>query len=380
MSGTLFSAPWETLVFCLALLVMPIVASTSPRRGRVGDWLAGLQGLAIVGALFAMDGPSAYASTAIGALLHAVGVGRRSRTGAAALLASALLSVAIAVCLAAQQLTAAFLLSILNVAIRAGAMPFNGGIASLCDRAPDVLTQQLASTIALVFVHLRFVDHHPEAIALAPMIVRYGAAAALAGALMSTVQRDLRGFLRSTTAVHGGMAIAALGAASLHNYAAALMVIVSAGLGLGGLALMIGALEARVGPVRYGHDGGRAQAFPRLAAAFALFGGASVAMPGTVGFVADDLLLHVLWMESPVGTVAVILSSAMLAVSTLICFAAVFLGRPRPFLAPDLTRGERVAAVALVVLLLGLGLAPGALLYPADSFLEVPAAIADVRP
>ena len=45
--------------------------------------------------------------------------------------------------------------------------------------------------------------------------------------------------------------------------------------------------------------GGRAGAFPRLAAAFALFGGAGVGLPGTAGFVADDLLLHTLWMDSP---------------------------------------------------------------------------------
>ena len=264
----------------------------------------------------------------------------------------------------------------LNVALRVGALPFHVGVASLCDRAPGLQVQQLASAAALVFVHLRFVDHHQEAIALAPMIVRYGAAAAFAGALISTVQRDLRGFFRSTTIVHGGMVIAALGAASLHNYAAALLVTVSAALGLGGLGLTIAALEARGGPVVYTHGGGRVHAFPRLALAFALFGGASVAMPGTVGFVADDLLLHVLWMESPVGTVAVILSSAMLAVSTLNAFAAVFLGRPSRFVAPDLLPRERLAVVALLAILVLIGVLPGALLYPADTFLELPPAIA----
>ena len=36
---------------------------------------------------------------------------------------------------------------------------------------PFVQTQQLSSTIALVFVHLRFVDHHAAAIELAPLLV-----------------------------------------------------------------------------------------------------------------------------------------------------------------------------------------------------------------
>jgi NADH-quinone oxidoreductase subunit M len=128
--------------------------------------------------------------------------------------------------------------------------------------------------------------------------------------------------------------------------------------------------------VIYGRSSGRVQAFPRLAAAFALFGAASVAMPGTVGFVADDLLLHTLWMESPGGTVVMILASAMLAVSTLICYAHVFLGKPAPLLAPDLVPRERVVAVALAALLVVLGFAPGLLLYPADAFLEIVPAIA----
>jgi len=102
-----------------------------------------------------------------------------------------------------------------------------------------------------------------------------------------------------------------------------------------------------------------------------------VAVPGSAGFVADDLLLHTLWMESPASTVAVILSSAMLAVSTLRCYSQVFLGKATAALAPDLTARERVVAVALLLLLLVLGLAPGWLLGPADAFLSVvPAATA----
>lgn len=372
MSPELFSAPWETLAICLLLLLMPGFAAASARAPL---WQTAALIVALVATLFVSDGLVAYGAAAFAAVVHAVRARPTSRTGAAALLVSAVLAVGVAVSIRMDHLTAAFLLSIVVVAMRAGAMPFHTGVASLCDRAPMVQTQQFASTIALVFIHLRFVDHHAEAIALAPAIVRYGAAAALAGALMSTAQRDLSGFFRSTTVVHGGMVIAALGAASLHNYAAALLVVVAAGLGLGGLGIMITALVARVGPVTYSRSVGRVQAFPRLAAAFAVFGAASVAMPGTAGFVADDLLLHALWMESPVGTVAVIISSAILAVSTLICFAHVFLGRREGatnLLAPDLVPRERVAALALLALLLVLGFVPGVLLYPADDFLERP--------
>ncbi len=170
--------------------------------------------------------------------------------------------------------------------------------------------------------------------------------------------------------MHGGMLMAAVGAASLDNFAAALLVAVAMGLALGGLGLMITSLEERVGPVSFHGPGGRAGGLPKLATAFALFGGAGVGLPGTAGFVADDLLLHTLWMESPTSTVTVILSSALLAVTTLIAFSRVFLGRTVATLAPDLYPRERVVVVTIVLLLVLLGFAPGVLLSPADAFLS----------
>ncbi len=360
-------APWESLAFCLLLLVAPTVTAEW-RRAR---WTLVLLVSGLVTALFANDGRVACAALAVAALGHAVDAWPASRTGAASLVLSAVLAMATGAALSAGQLTAAFVLSILNVAIRGGVWPVQVGTASLCERAAVVQTQQLATLIALVFVHLRFVDHHPEAVALAPTVVRLGALAAFVGALVSLVQRDLRGFYRATTSMHGGFILAAVGAASHDNFAAALLVTVAGGLALGGLGLTITSLEERVGRVTFARPGGLAHAFPRLTTAFALFGAAGVAMPGTAGFVADDLLLHTLWMESPASTVAVILASAMLAVSTLMCYSQVFLGKAVAVLAPDLAARERVVATALLLLLLGLGVAPGWLLAPADAFLSV---------
>jgi len=362
------SAPWETLAVCLLLLISPALIS----HRRPALWQLVALTLALVVTLFASDGVTAYVAVAFGACLHAITVFRSSRTGAVALILSAALAMGVAVATSQGSMLVAFLLSCLSIAIRAGVMPFHLGVASICDRLPVVQTQQLSSTIALVFVHLRFVDHHAEAIALAPMLVRYGAVATLAAALMTLVQRDLRGLYRGTTAMHGGMLLAAIGAASLDNFAAALLVAVAMGLALGGLGIMITSLEERVGTVRFEGPGGRAAALPKLATAFALFGGAGVGLPGTAGFVADDLLLHTLWMESPSSTVMVILSSALLAVATLIAFSRIFLGRTTPSLAPDLYPRERVIVVLLVSLLVLLGIAPGVLLGPADAFLSYP--------
>ncbi len=359
-------APWEVLACCLALLIAPTVAS----QQRSNRWiLAGVIAM-LVATLFAPTGPLAYVAAAVASLLHAAAAVSRSRTGAASLVIAAGLIAGAAVALRLDYLTTAFVLSCLALAVRTGVMPLHAGVASLCDRAMVVHVQQLPSAIALVFVHLRFVDHHAGALALAPTIVRIGAVLTIVPALMALVQRDLRGLYRSSTAMHGGMLLAALGAASLDNYAAALLVAVTMGLALGGLGLMLTSLEERVGPVQYSGPGGRIQAFPRLAAAFVIFGAAGVGLPGTAGFVADDLLLHTLWLESPASTVTVIVSSALLAVSTLICFARVFLGPAARSVAPDLRTREALGGALLIVLLLVLGIVPGTLLGPADAFLS----------
>jgi NADH-quinone oxidoreductase subunit M len=359
------SAPWETLTVCLLLLLAP--AAASPRHARAWH-LAGVA-LAIVVGLFATNGTTAYVATAAGLLLHAWRALPLSRTGALFVAGAGLVTVGAALAIGRGELTLAFALSSLAIALAAGVLPLHVGAASLCDRLPLLQAGNLSSTIALVFIHLRFVDHHSGAIELAPFIVRYGAAACVAAALLTLVQTDLRGFYRGTMSMHAGMLLAAVGSASLGNYAAALLVAIAMGLALGGLGIVIASLEERAGPVVFSGPGGRAGAFPRLTVAFALFGGAGVAIPGTAGFVADDLLLHTLWMVSPASTVIVILSSALLAVATLGCMASVFFGRMTSSLAPDLHPRERIVVVALVTLLVVLGLAPGLLLGPADAFL-----------
>ena len=310
---TPFSAPWEALLFCIVLLAAPVLAL--PGRRPLWPLLALIFTQAI--AFFSGHGAIAYAAVAGCALVHAAGAWRLTRTGALMLFTSAGITAAAAVSIHLGHLTVALVLSCIAIAMRTGVMPLHVGVAQLCDRAPVIQTQQLASAIALVFIHLRFVDHHAAAMTLAPWLIRGGAIAAIVAALITLVQKDLRGFYRGTTAMHGGMVLAAIGTASYGSFAAALLVMVTMGLALGGIGIMTSALESRVGAVSFNGPGGRVVAFPVLAAAFALFGGAGVGLPGMAGFVADDLLLHNLWMESPASTVAIILARAFLAVATL---------------------------------------------------------------
>ncbi|MGE0362941.1 MAG: hypothetical protein AB7R67_19670, partial [Vicinamibacterales bacterium] len=191
-AAALPTAPWEALLVCLLVLVAP--ALTSPRARNL-PLLAALAA-AIVATLFSAGGAAAYLAAAVTALLHAVMAARATRTGALMLTLAAAVSAAASLAIGRDDLTVAFWLSSAAIALRAGMLPLHLGVASLCERAPVVQVQQAASTIALVFIHLRFVDHGEMAMAVAPTMVRIGAAATIAGALMTLVQRDLRGFYR----------------------------------------------------------------------------------------------------------------------------------------------------------------------------------------
>jgi NADH-quinone oxidoreductase subunit M len=336
---------------------------------RSGPWSSLLVVVLLGVGLFAADGAIGYACLAGTAWLHALVTWHDTRTGSVWLAAAGLVTAGAAVALVTDRPEAAFVASLLAIALRGGAMPVHFGIAALTDHAPARQAQQLASTIALVFLHLRHVDHQQIADDSAGIVVVVGSVATLLPALFSLVQRDLRGLLRTAVVMHGGMLLAAVGAAGRGHYAAALLASITLGIAVGGFVLIAHALERRVGAIDYVRPGGWARAFPGLCAAFALLGAAGVAMPGTAGFIADDLLLHALWGESVFGTIAVIVASACLAIGTLIGFSRLFLGPQQPSFAPDLLVRERVVVVVLVVVLVALGLVPELILDPAEALL-----------
>jgi len=321
-------------------------------------------------ALLVRDGRMAYAALAASGLLTSVSAWRVSRTGALYLGAAAVLSGVAAAGIAFSGTTAVFVPSLLAIALRTGVFPLHAGVAALGERESSRLLEPLAALPVLVFVHLRFADHGALAHDLAPLLVGIGGASTLLFGLTALVQRELRHLYVASTLMHGGMVFAAVGAAGRGHYAAALLVVVAMVLALAGFGAMLAAFEARVGRGPHGDFAGRARAFPRLAAAMFFFGGAAVGLPGTAGFVADDLLLHALWEESVGAAVTVIVASALLAVATLATFARVFLGPPQRYLAPDLLPAERRVAVVLILLLVTLGFVPALLVSPVNALLQ----------
>lgn len=316
-------------------------------------------------------GAGVVASTAVVVTLGLHGLGAQTRDGRLWLGLAALAAAVVVVASALGRADVAFIASLASIALRAGVVPLHIGVFGIAERQPGLLIELFGSAIAAVVVHLHLVAGAGAlAVDVAVPLVAWGAVATIVGALLALVQHSLRGLWAASSGMHAGMLFAAVGAAGRGHGVAAVLVVVTLALAMAGFGFVVAALEARVGRVVLTGPGGRVKAFPTLSAAFAFFAAAGVGLPGTAGFIADDLLLHALWEEGPVAAGVVVVASATLAVSLLRGYGAVFLGPTSArHVARDLDLKERAVIAVLLVALVVIGLAPMVIVGPAEAIL-----------
>ncbi len=357
------------LSIAMAVLLLPLLAGS--RRGFRPVASALLSACLSALAVLADSGAASFAAIAgIGAVRMGLGgctACAPRRPGAVACVAAA---AAAAACWFASD-ALAFGAALALVAVLSGAWPSHGLAGRVIRRSPAAIAEQLSTCVVATFAYLRFVASSEIAFEGAPAVVRVGAAITLLPAVMALVQPDLRGFYRCTVAMHGGMLVAAIGASGRGHCAAGLLVCITLALAMSGLGVMVEAVEDRCGTVRLDSRGGRIAAMPRLGGAFLFLAATGVGLPGTAGFIADDLLLHALWEESVVGSLVTVVASALLAVASLAVFGRVFLGPAQQWTAGDLVARERLAAGALCALLVALGVFPWIVVDPLVEYLRL---------
>lgn len=353
------------------VILMPL-AMTAVGRGSDLPRRLALVVVVAVGLCAAVAFPQQPATSIVAAMASAAALGlhvlgTRTRNGRLWLSLATVCAGVVVVALVVGRADVAFVASLAALALRAGVLPLHAGVAAVAERQPGLLIELFGSAIGAVVVHLRVVEAAPALAAdVAVPLVAWGAGVTLLGALLAVAQTSLRALWASSVAMHAGMLFAAVGAAGRGHGVAALLVVTTLALAMGGFGFVVAALEARVGRVLLTGDGGRVRAFPSLAAAFAFFAAAGVGMPGTAGFIADDLLLHALWEEGAAAAVFVVVASAVLAVALLRGYGSVFLGpQVRASVAHDLRPRERVVVAVGLVALVVIGVFPMVLVGPA---------------
>ena len=158
------------------------------------------------------------------------------------------------------------------------------------------------------------------------------------------------------------LVMAGLDCTSVTALAGGLLVWISAGLGFAGLARCVLVLEARRGRSDLTSYHGGYDRMPLLAISFLAMGLACTGFPGTLGFIGQELLVDGAVDMFPVMGFAVVIASALTGLAVLRMYFSLFCGRADVLAPPSVRLGlrprEAWTFVALVIALIGLGLAP----------------------
>jgi NADH-quinone oxidoreductase subunit M len=248
--------------------------------------------------------------------------------------------------------TVSLWLIVIAALLRKGIVPFHAWVPEVFDHGrlgPAILfsAPQVGAYMTVILIVPRATPEMLRVIAvLALGTAVYGARRALGYLFMS----------------QSALVMAGLDCTSVSALAGGLLVWLSAGLAFAGLARCVLVLEARRGRLDLTTYHGGYERMPVLAISFLAMGLACTGFPGTLGFVGQELLVDGAVDVFPVMGFAVVVASALTGLAVVRMYFSLFCGRPDPLvhsgLRFGLTRREAWTFVALVIALVGFGVAP----------------------
>jgi NADH-quinone oxidoreductase subunit M len=182
---------------------------------------------------------------------------------------------------------------------------------------------------------------------------------ALYAAGMALVQREVRRFFAYLFLSHASLVLVGLELHTTVSLTGALSLWFSVILSLGGFGLVLRALEGRFGRMALVEHHGLYEHSPTLAVCFLLTGLASVGFPGTLGFVATDMLVDGAVTANLFVGIAVVGTAALNGIAIVRAYLLLFTGaRHTSTVSLSIGQRERAVVLTLSVLILGGGLFP----------------------
>jgi NADH-quinone oxidoreductase subunit M len=278
------------------------------------------------------------------------------------------------------ETAAAVALVAVAIAFREAVIPLHSWLPLLFERAPMGVAVAFVAPQIGVHAHLLLLADHlsPSSTAL---IASIGALTALYGAAMGVAQTRTRRALGYLLMSQSGLVAFGLDTGGEVARAGTLVAWWVVGVAVAAFAMATAALEARRGELSLLRPSGTFARVPRLAAAFLVTGLASVGLPGTLGFVAEDLLVQGSIDPSPILAFVLIIATALNGITVVRNFFLLFTGSTRHAGEQDLRPREVAALTLVLVTLLSLGVFPRLLLDRATGTAEPDVAIsAPVHP
>jgi NADH-quinone oxidoreductase subunit M len=254
------------------------------------------------------------------------------------------------------------------VMIRKGIFPFHSWYPALFSGVAMSTALRATQPQVAAYTAVRLLVGHADGVPYElDLLSTLALVTAVYGAALAFAERELRGFVGALAMSQSALVLAGLAGTLPMELTGAFCVWISSGLALTGIGLVTWALESRAGDIPLDTLQGRFWDAPALAAFFLLFGMASIGFPGTLSFVADDLIVSGS-LEGQVGDgLMVIASTVLCGIAVMRCWFTVF-GGPTGTDSPrhEILLRERVSFTVLLAVLFGLGLWPGPLVRSLD--------------
>ena len=176
---------------------------------------------------------------------------------------------------------------------------------------------------------------------------------------MALVQTEARRFFCYLFLSNASLVLVGLELVTPIGLTGALCVWLSVGLSLTGFGLTLRSIESRIGRVSLSDYHGLYEQMPSMAGFFLLTGLAAIGFPGTIGFIAIELLVEGAVEVYPQVGSAVVIAAALNGIAILHAYFRIFTGRRATAHASLSARWpERVSILLLTVLIVGGGIAP----------------------
>ncbi|MCA9620047.1 MAG: hypothetical protein KC731_13570, partial [Myxococcales bacterium] len=255
-----------------------------------------------------------------------------------------------------------FALLMVAVLLRKGVIPFHSWLPPLFERGPLGLVMVLFNAHLGAFLVARVIIpvFGEMSAAAATVVTAIALLTAVYAAMVASAQSDPRRLLGFVSMSQASFLLVGLESFNHEGVAGALVLWISLGLASTAAVMAYRALEARAGRRTLKTYHGLAARMPRLAASFVIFGLAMAGLPGTLGFAAEDLLVHGVLESHPAIGVLLVLAAGLNAVNVLRMFMRMFLGRPLNQVAayPDLSRREGWALALVLLFVVVTGILP----------------------
>ncbi len=176
---------------------------------------------------------------------------------------------------------------------------------------------------------------------------------------MALVQTEARRFFCYLFLSNASLVLVGLELVTPIGMTGALCVWLSVGLSLTGFGITLRSLESRLGRLSLIDFHGLFDQMPSIAGFFLLTGLASIGFPGTIGFIAIELLVEGAVEVYPLVGSAVVLAAALNGIAILFAYFRIFTGRRSATQISLKARfPERIAILVLTLLIIGGGLVP----------------------